>query len=95
MEPVQRYAVSLPGQAGRHGPTTVVVVHWTPRTTAGHAVYTDSSGDFEVTIDAGGVASLLDADAGHQHQCLHAVPLPQARSSAVSPFREAWGGPVS
>ncbi|WP_329571464.1 DUF6296 family protein [Kitasatospora sp. NBC_01266] len=94
MEPVQRYAISLPGRVGGHRPATVVVVHWTPRSVGGNAIYTNASGDFRVTI-GDGVASLLDADEGHQHQCLHAVPLPQARSSAAPPFREAWGGPVS
>ncbi|WP_327065348.1 DUF6296 family protein [Kitasatospora sp. NBC_01250] len=98
MEPVQRYAVSLPGPVGQHGPATVVVVHWTPRTNGGHCVYADDTGAFEVVIDTdSGVASLLDAVEGHQHQCLHAVPLPQARAaaSAVPPGREVWGGPIS
>ncbi|MGF1431319.1 DUF6296 family protein [Kitasatospora sp. LaBMicrA B282] len=94
MEPVQRYAISLPGPVGGHRPATVVVVHWTPRTLGGKAVYVDDSGGFQVSIDAGGVASLLDADEGHQHQCLHAVPLPRARASAVPSGREAWGGPI-
>ncbi|MCX4744531.1 DUF6296 family protein [Kitasatospora sp. NBC_01287] len=95
MEPVQRYAISMPGPVGGHRPATVVVVHWTPKTVGGSAVYTDDAGDFKVSIDAGGVASLLNADEGHQHQCLHAVPLQRARSSAAPPYREAWGGPVS
>jgi hypothetical protein len=72
----------------------VVVVHWTPKTAGGRAIYSDDSGDFQVSIDISGVASLLDADEGHQHQCLHAVPLPQARTSAMPPTRDTWGGPI-
>ncbi|MFE0459861.1 DUF6296 family protein [Kitasatospora sp. NPDC058965] len=82
MDAARRYAVSLPGQVGSHRPTTVVIVRWTPQTAAGRPVYTDETGEFRVTIDADGVAALLDADAGHQHQCLHSVPLPEPRSAA-------------
>ncbi|WP_035844556.1 DUF6296 family protein [Kitasatospora azatica] len=82
MDPVRRYAVSLPGPVGGHRPVTVVVVRWTPGSVDGNSVYTDDSGEFRVTIDAAGVARLLDADTGHQHQCLHAVPRPHPRSAA-------------
>ncbi|MCC9306496.1 DUF6296 family protein [Kitasatospora sp. RB6PN24] len=80
MDPVQRYAVSLPGPVCGHRPATVVVVHWTPRSVDGNSVYTDETGEFQVSINADGVASRLDADEGHQHQCLHAVPLPRTGS---------------
>ncbi|MFE9423634.1 DUF6296 family protein [Kitasatospora sp. NPDC006697] len=81
MDLVQRYAVSLPGPVGCHRAATVVVVHWTPRSVGGQTVYTDDSGDFQVAIDTDGVASRLDAEDGHQHQCLYAVPLPRSGSS--------------
>ncbi|GAA1936171.1 DUF6296 family protein [Kitasatospora viridis] len=81
MDLVQRYAVSLPGPVSGHRPATVVVVHWTPRSVGGQTVYTDDSGEFEVAIDEDGVASRLDAENGHQHQCLHAVPLPRSRAT--------------
>jgi hypothetical protein len=77
---VQRYAVSLPGPVGGHRPATVVVVHWTPGSVDGNSVYEDETGAFQVSISADGVASRLDADDGHQHCCLHAVPLPRTRT---------------
>ncbi|PYC87394.1 hypothetical protein C7C46_04755 [Streptomyces tateyamensis] len=82
MDPARRYAVSLPGQVGSHRPSTVVIVHWTPRTVGGRTVYADHTGTFQVTIDADGVAAVVDGDVGHQYQCLHTVPLPEPRSAA-------------
>jgi hypothetical protein len=80
VDAVQRYAVSLPGPVCGHRPATVVVVHWTPRSVDGDSVYEDESGQFQFSINSAGVASLLGADDGHQHQCLHAVPLPRTGS---------------
>ncbi|WP_035839399.1 DUF6296 family protein [Kitasatospora azatica] len=76
MNPVKRYAVSLPGPIGAHAPARVVVVHRTARTASGAPVYINQDGDFKVTIDELGAAQLLDGDDGAQCQCLHAVALP-------------------
>ncbi|MER7755208.1 DUF6296 family protein [Kitasatospora sp. NPDC097643] len=77
MDRPQRYAVTLPGPPGRHGPPEIVVVHLTgAHTAAGEPVYADETGAFRVAIE-GEVARPLTALPGPgRHACLHAVPLP-------------------
>ncbi|GAA2263113.1 MULTISPECIES: DUF6296 family protein [Kitasatospora] len=77
MDRPQRYAVTLPGPPGRHGPPEIVVVHLTGAyTAAGEPVYADDTGAFRVAIE-GEVARPLTALPGPgRHACLHAVPLP-------------------
>ncbi|MEV7360841.1 DUF6296 family protein [Kitasatospora sp. NPDC091276] len=77
MDRPQRYAVTLLGPPGRHGPPEVVVVHLTGAyTAAGELVYADEAGAFRVAIE-GEVARPLTALPGPGcHVCLHAVPLP-------------------
>ncbi|MFE7528245.1 DUF6296 family protein [Kitasatospora sp. NPDC057542] len=73
----RRYAVTLPGPVGSHGPPTVVVVHVTEETGPdGSPVWESTDGDLRVEI-RGEVATVLDAPAdGPQRSCLHAVELP-------------------
>ncbi|MFB7616891.1 DUF6296 family protein [Kitasatospora sp. NPDC056181] len=77
MDRPPRYAVTMPGPPGRHGPPEVVVVHATGGVTAdGTPVYQDEAGAFQVAI-AGDVARPLSTAPGAgRHTCLHAVPLP-------------------
>ncbi|WP_431676186.1 DUF6296 family protein [Kitasatospora sp. KL5] len=77
MDIPSRYAVTLPGVPGRHGPPEVVVVRATGEVTMqGEPVYADEAGTFRVEI-TGEVARPLAEPAGPgRHTCLHAVPLP-------------------
>lgn len=77
MNAPSRYAVTLPGVPGRHGPPEVVIVHATGTVTAdGTPVYADEAGTFQVEI-IGAMARPLAEPAGPgQHTCLHAQPLP-------------------
>ncbi|MFD0276397.1 DUF6296 family protein [Kitasatospora sp. NPDC127111] len=72
-----RYAVTLPGPVGGHGPPDVVVVHATDAVgPGGKQVWENADGDLRVEIN-GEVATVLAAPAGDSlHPCLHAVPLP-------------------
>ncbi|WP_441247557.1 DUF6296 family protein [Kitasatospora sp. McL0602] len=73
----RRYAVTLPGPVGAHGPPTVVVMHLTDEAAPGGGhIWTDSGGEWRVRIE-GEVATVITAPAGYDdHQPLHAVPLP-------------------
>ncbi|MFF2078747.1 DUF6296 family protein [Kitasatospora sp. NPDC058162] len=75
----RRYAVTLPGPVGAHGPPTVVVVHETQAVGPdGGCIWESADGDLQVEI-RGEVAAVLGAPpdgAPRQDSCLHAVLLP-------------------
>ncbi|MFB7676517.1 DUF6296 family protein [Kitasatospora purpeofusca] len=77
MNTLSRYAVTLPGQPGRHGPPEVIIVHATGETTAdGRPVFADAAGTFRVEI-TDGIARPLAVPAGRsRHTCLLAQLLP-------------------
>ncbi|MCU7826786.1 DUF6296 family protein [Kitasatospora sp. DSM 101779] len=77
MDRPRRYAVTLPGPPGRHGPPEVVVVHPTGAyTAAGAPVYADEAGAFRVAIEGEAARPLTAMPGPGRHTCLHAVPLP-------------------
>ncbi|KIQ64654.1 hypothetical protein TR51_10565 [Kitasatospora griseola] len=77
MDRPSRYAVTLPGRPGRHGPPQVVVVRLTGEVTAdGLAVYADESGTFRVEIDGEAARPLTGGTESGECTCLHAVALP-------------------
>ncbi|MFF4818911.1 DUF6296 family protein [Kitasatospora sp. NPDC001309] len=77
MNAPSRYAVTLPGVPGRHGPPEVVLVHATGETTAdGALVYADAAGTFRVEIIGEVARPLAEPTGPGQHACLHAVPMP-------------------
>lgn len=78
MDVSSRYAVTLPGVPGRHGPPEVAVVHATGEVTAAGPVYADAAGTFRVEIIGDVARPLAEPDGSTQHTCLHAVPLPRA-----------------
>ncbi|MFF2147005.1 DUF6296 family protein [Kitasatospora sp. NPDC058190] len=77
MDELPRYAITLPGPSGSHGPPEVVLVQPTGEVTAdGHPVYADDAGRLRVEI-IGDVARPLTAGPGPgRHTCLHATALP-------------------
>ncbi|MFB8243336.1 DUF6296 family protein [Kitasatospora purpeofusca] len=77
MDGSRRYAVTLPGPPGRHGPPEVVIVHPTGElTAAGVPVYADEVGTFRVAIEGEAALPLTALPGPGSHTCLHAVPLP-------------------
>ncbi|MFG2825753.1 DUF6296 family protein [Kitasatospora sp. NPDC048365] len=77
MDTPSRYAVTLPGVPGAHGPARVVVVHATGQTTAdGAPVYADAADTLRVEITAGAARPLTDPAGPGRHTCLTATPLP-------------------
>ncbi|MGF1428273.1 DUF6296 family protein [Kitasatospora sp. LaBMicrA B282] len=76
MDPVQRYALSLPAPPGSDMPPQPVVVHWTPERAAGLPVYQDTEGSTRAVIGPDHVARLLGADGTVRDHRLHAVQLP-------------------
>lgn len=76
MDTPSRYAVTLPGTPGTHGPTEVVIVHATGEHTAdGAPVYADTAGTFRVEITAGIARPLAEPAGSGRHTCLVATPL--------------------
>ncbi|WP_354644763.1 DUF6296 family protein [Kitasatospora camelliae] len=72
-----RYAITLPGPLGGHGPPEVVIVHPTGELTAvGMPVYADETGAFRVAIEGEAARPLAASPGPGRHICLHAVPLP-------------------
>jgi hypothetical protein len=77
MDPLPRYAITLPGPPGTHRPPEVVVVHPTGETTAdGSTVYADASGTFRVEITGEAARPLCPPPGAGRRTCLHATPLP-------------------
>lgn len=77
MDTPLRYAVTLPGEPGRHCPPEVVVVHATTEVTAnGAPMYADAAGTFRVEIVGETARPLAEPVGQGRHTCLHAVPLP-------------------
>ncbi|MFE0463742.1 DUF6296 family protein [Kitasatospora sp. NPDC058965] len=72
-----RYAITLPGPTGSHGPPEVVLVHATGETTGeGLPVYADEAGQLRVEIHDG-VAQPVDVQpAEGRHTSWHAQPMP-------------------
>ncbi|MFF2548847.1 DUF6296 family protein [Kitasatospora sp. NPDC058063] len=77
MDTTSRYAITLPGPPGSHGPPEVVLVQPTGEVTAeGRPVYADATGSLRVEI-IGDIARPLTAGPGPgRHTCLHATALP-------------------
>ncbi|MEU8517656.1 DUF6296 family protein [Kitasatospora sp. NPDC048722] len=76
MDRPSRYAVTMPGPPGRHGPPEVVIVRSTGEVTAdGAPVYQDEAGTFRVAITGEVARPLFTATGPGRHTCLHAVPL--------------------
>ncbi|MFF3071908.1 DUF6296 family protein [Kitasatospora sp. NPDC057904] len=75
----RRYAVTLPGPVGAHGPPTVVVVYETEEVGPdGGSVWESTDGDLRVEI-RGEVAAVVGTPPDgepRQDSCLHAVLLP-------------------
>ncbi|MFJ4672311.1 DUF6296 family protein [Kitasatospora purpeofusca] len=77
MDGTWRYAVTLPGPPGGHGPPQVLIVHATGElTAAGAAVFADGAGTFRVVIEGGAARPLAAPPGPGRHMCLHIVPLP-------------------
>ncbi|PYC87606.1 hypothetical protein C7C46_03525 [Streptomyces tateyamensis] len=72
-----RYAITLPGPTGAHGPPEVVLVHATGETTEeGLPVYAEEGGRLRVEI-RGGVAQPVDVDPEERrHTSWVATPMP-------------------
>ncbi|MFD9125108.1 DUF6296 family protein [Kitasatospora sp. NPDC059571] len=80
MDTPSRYAVTLPGVPGRHGPIEVVVVRATDEVTAdGAPVYADEAGTFRVGIIGETARPLAEPTGQGRHTCMHATPLPSPR----------------